>query len=167
MRRSALRRIEAAAMDMPFKLLISVIIMAMATSILLPVLNAYQQSEVEHRIEVVMAELSSAAKMVFNHPGSAKTVHVQVAPAGGVHLETISIGGRLSEHPAEAATIKWRHSMGTSGMCVVSSVTGPVPLAGPEGDPLVIHGSGYLLVLESKPSPQGSWCQRFVEVRVI
>jgi hypothetical protein len=158
---------EDAALDMPFKLVISVVILTMATAILLPVLHAYQQSEVEHRMEVVVAEISSAARAVFNHPGSAKTVLVNIPPAGPVHMERLVIGGDLSGHPAEAATIRWSHSSGASGSMVVRSVTGPVPLANQEGKALVITGSICLLVLEEMESPQGSWSKRFVQVLVV
>jgi hypothetical protein len=153
-------------MDLPFKLLVSVMLMMMATAILMPALHAYQQSEVEHRTEIVVSSIDSAARSAFHHPGSSRTVLVDVQPSGGVRLDRLSIGGDLLSAPGQAGIISWEHSSGMSGSHIVASTGGAIPLAGVDGKSLVLDGRPCLLVLESMRAPEGSWCHRYVEVRV-
>ncbi len=167
MRPSALKRNRDGAIDVPYKLLLSVVLMAMATAVLMPTLYAYQQSEVEHRIQVAIAAIDSAARSVFHHPGSSRTVLVDIPSSGSFHLERLTIGGDLAAPGPEAAFIRWRHSGGTEGNHLVLTNGGPLAMAGTNGGPLDIEGHQCLLVLEARESPQGSQPITFVEVRIL
>jgi hypothetical protein len=152
---------------MPFKLLLSVVLMTMATAVLLPVLHAYQRSELEHRVEMAVGEIDAAARAAYHHPGSSRTVLVDVPPAGAYRLEELTIGGDLGRDGARAAIVSWVHSGGTRGNHVVSSQGGPVPMAGPDGGPLSMSGSRALLVLEAKAAPPGCIYATYVEVSAL
>ena len=167
MRPSALHRDRYASVDVPYKLLLTVVLMTMATAVLMPTLYAYQQSEVEHRIQVAIAEIDSAARSVFHHPGSSRTVLVDIPSSGSFHLERLTIGGDLAATGPAAALIRWRHSGGAEGNHLVTTRGGPLSMAGPNGGPLDIDGHGCLLVLEARASPPGSQPDTFVEVRVL
>ncbi len=167
MRPSALLRDRDAAIDVPYKLLLTVVLMTMATAVLLPTLHAYQQNEVEHRIQVAIAEIDSAARSVFHHPGSSRTVLVDIPSSGSFHLERLTIGGDLAAPGSEAAFIRWRHSGGAEGNHLVTTRGGPLSMAGPDGEPLEIEGHQCLLVLEARTSPPGSQPDTFVEVRIL
>jgi len=162
-----LRRDNGAVIDMPFKVLISLVVMTMATVILLPALQAYQSSEVEHRTEISVAAIASAARSVYHHPGSSRTVALDVPSAGTVRLELMSIGGDLTGPPGETCVIKWRLSDGTEGIHAITTLGGEVPMAGPDGLAISIEGQRALLVLEAKAAPRGSWCDTYVEVRLL
>ena len=167
MRPSVLQRDGDAAIDVPFKLLLSVVLMTMATAVLMPTLHAYQQREVEHRIQVAIAEIDSAARSVFHHPGSSRTVLVDIPSSGSFHLERLTIGGDLAAPGPGAALIRWRHSGGAEGNHLVTTNGGPLSMAGPNGGHLDIEGQQCLLVLEARASPPGSQSNTFVEVRIL
>ena len=86
MRAGPLRRDPAGAIDIPYKLLVSVVIMALATTVLLPVLRGYQESTMEDRVNLAVSKIAAAARTAYHHPGSSRTVVVDVPPAGVVHL---------------------------------------------------------------------------------
>jgi hypothetical protein len=167
LRPTGLRRREDAAIDVPLKLLVSVVLMAMAAAILLPALQAYQRSEIEHRIELTVTDISSAALAVYHHPGSSRTVVVDVPSAGGYQLESLTIGGDLGASPSGTAVITWRHSGGTEGSRAVTTPNGHVPLCGPDGRALEVEGPRVVLVLEARQADTGPWTGRYVEVRAI
>ncbi len=165
MRTPRLRRCDGAAIDVPYKLLVSVVLMTMAAAILLPALHAYQLSEIEHHIELAVADIASAARSVHRHPGSSRTVGVDVPPAGGFRLERLSIGGDIGRPTGEASTIRWRHSGGGTGIHVVASSMGQVPITGPDGRALLVQGDTAMLVLEGRRSGPDS--ATYVEVRLV
>lgn len=167
MRPTGLRGRDDAAIDVPFKLLVAVVLMAMAAAILLPALQAYQRSEVEQRIELTVAEISSAALAVYRHPGSSRTVTVDVPSAGGYRLEGLTIGGDLGEPPGGAAVITWRHSGGVERSHAVTTTNGQVPLCGPDGRAVEVAGHRTVLVLEAMEATSGPWTGHYVEVRTI
>lgn len=167
MRPPTLRKDRDGATDVPFKLLLSVVLMTMAIAVLMPALHAYQQSEVEHRIHLTVAEIDAAARAAFHHPGSSRTVQVYVPSSGSYRLESLIIGGDLTADGPLAAGISWRHSGGMKGTHVVSTHSGPLNLAGPDGGPVSLDGARYLLVLEAKTAPPGCQATTFVEVRVL
>ncbi len=167
MRPTALHRDSSAVIDVPYKLLLSVVLMTMATAVLMPTLYAYQQSEVEHRIQMTVAEIDSAARSVFHHPGSSRTVLVDIPSSGSFHLERLTIGGDLASPGPEAAIIRWRHSGGVEGDHLVTTSRGPLAMAGTNGGPLDIEGHQCLLVLEAMTSAQGNQPITFVEVRIL
>ncbi len=167
MRPSTLHRDREAAIDVPYKLLLSVVLMTMATAVLMPTLHAYQQSEVEHRIQLAIADIDSAARSVFHHPGSSRTVLVDIPSSGSFHLERLTIGGDIAAPDPEASFIRWRHSGGAEGNHLVTTNRGPLSMAGPNGGPLDIEGHQCLLVLEVRASPSGSQLDAFVEVRIL
>jgi len=167
LRPSALHRDRNAAIDVPYKLLLSVVLLTMATAVLMPTLYAYQQSEVEHRIQVAIAEIDSAARSVFHHPGSSRTVLVDIPSSGSFHLERLTIGGDLTAPGPEAALIRWRHSGGAEGNHLVTTSRGPLAMAGTNGGPLDIEGHQFLLVLEARTTLQGNQPIAFVEVRTL
>ena len=166
MRSPSLRRDTRAAIDVPFKMLISVVLVTMATAILYPALQAYQETEMEHRVSLTLAEIEVATLSVHRHPGSSRTVLVDVPSSGGIRLERLTVGGDLDGPPAGVSVIGWELSTGASGNHVVSSNTGPVAMAGPEGDGLVIESFPCLIVLEAATSPTGSVYRSHVQVRV-
>jgi hypothetical protein len=151
----------------PFKLLISVVLMAMAAAILLPALHAYQMTEIEQRIELTVVEVSAAALAVYRHPGSSRTVVIDVPSAGGCRLESITIGGNLSASPASSALITWRHSGGIEMSQAVMTQNGHVPMCGPDGKALEVVGARAVIVLEARQTEIGPWTGRYVEVRSI
>ncbi len=167
MRPPAFRRDRGAATDIPFKLLLSVVLMTMAFAVLMPVLQAYQQNEVEHRIQLAVAEIDAAARAAYHHPGSSRTVLVDIPSSGSYRLESLTIGGDLTDDGPEAAIISWRHSGGMKGNHAVSTHGGPVSMAGPDGGPIVLDGDRFLLVLEAKTAPPESHVSTYVEVRVL
>jgi len=166
LRPPALRRQTGAAIDVPFKLLISVVIVTMATAILFPALQAYQRSEVEHRLALTLAEIEAAAISVHHHPGSSRSVVIDVPSSGGFRLESMSIGGDLRAPPAEVSTIGWRLSSGTTGTQLVITTTGPLPMASTEHEELVIDRFPCLIILEAKVAPPGGHYSAFVQVSV-
>jgi hypothetical protein len=161
-----IRRDASAAIDVPFRMLLSVVLVAMASAVLYPALQSYQETEMEERVSLVLAELEAAALAVHRHPGSSRTVLVDVPSSGGIRLERMTIGGDLGEGPAGTGTITWELSSGASGHHLVSSNTGPVPLAGPEGEALVVDHGPCLLVLTAGPAPAGSHFRTFVQVDI-
>ena len=165
MRTPAFRSDARAAIDVPFKMLLSVILVSMATAILYPALEAYQETEMELRVSLTISEIEAAALSVSRHPGSSRTVLVDVPSSGGIRLERLTVGGDLTGPPADLGTIGWELSSGTSGIHLVSSNTGPVPMAGPEGAVLEILAFPCLIVLEARASPQGAHCPTHVHVR--
>ena len=167
LRHPGLRVRDAAVTDVPFKLLVSVVLMVMAAAVLLPSLQTYQRSEIEHRIELAVAEISSAALAVYRHPGSSRVVEVDVPPCGGYELEGLSIGGDISSSPAGAAVISWRHSGGVERDHAVTTQNGHVPLCGPDGKALDVQGPRAVLVLEARQASLGSWAGHYVEVRPV
>ena len=110
MRPSALYSDRDAAIDVPYKLLLSVVLLTMATAVLMPTLYAYQQSEVERRIQVAIAEIDSAARSVFHHPGSSRTVLVDIPSSGSFHLERLTIGGDLTAPTSHTTVRAVRHT---------------------------------------------------------
>ncbi len=167
MRPSAFRRQTGAAIDVPFKLLISVVIVTMATAILFPALQAYQRSEMEHRLALTLAEIEAAVISVHHHPGSSRTVVIDVPSSGVITLESMSIGGGLTAPPAEVSTIGWRLSSGTTGVQLVSTTSGPIPMASTEYGELVIDRFPCLIILEAKVAPPGGHYSTFVQVAVL
>ena len=167
MRLPPLRRDADAAIDVPFKMLISLVVMAMAVVALLPALQAYQSGEVEHRTEVAVAGIAAAARSVFHHPGSSRTVVLDITPAGSVRIVSMSIGGDLTGPPGEACVISWRLSDGTRGNHAITTNGGQVPLAGPDGQAITIEGHRAILALETREAPPGAWYDHYVEVRAI
>lgn len=147
------------------RLLLAVVLVAMAAAIVLPALGSYQRSEVEHRIQVAVAGIDAAARSVYHHPGSSRTVVVDVPPAGRFHLERLVIGGDPATDPAMSAVISWSHSGGTTSRHVVSGDTAPIPLSGPDGRALTVEGPRAVLVLEAKVRTDGPATVRYVEVR--
>ncbi len=167
MRLLPLRSDTDGVIDVPFKMVISLVVMAMAVVALLPALQAYQSSEVEHRTEVAVAGIATTARSVFHHPGSSRTFVLDIPPAGSVRLVSMSIGGDLHGHPGEACVISWKLSDGTRGNHAITTNGGQVPLAGPDGQALTIEGHRAILVLETREAPPGTWCNNYVEVRAI
>lgn len=167
MRPPALRRDEGAAIDVPFKLLLSLVVIALAMGVLMPALSAYQTSEVEHRVSVTLAEIEAAALAVHRHPGSSRTVVIDLVASGSVRLERIALGGDLSGSLADMATIRWWHTGGASGEHLVSTSSGPLPMAGPDGGPLTIETFPCMLVLEGCPSPDDCPYPSYVRVTVV
>jgi len=153
-------------MDIPFKLLLSLVVIAMALGVLMPALSAYQTSEVEHRVSVALAEIEAAALAVHRHPGSSRTVVIDLVASGSVRLERMELGGDLSGSLADMATIRWWHTGGASGEHLVSASSGPLPMAGPDGEALRIGYFPCMLVLESLPSPAGCPLPSHVRVTV-
>lgn len=154
-------------MDVPFKLLMSVVIVTMATAILFPTLQAYQRSEVEHRLSLTLADIEAAVISVYHHPGSSRTVVIDVEPSGGIRLETLTIGGELTAAPVDASTINWRLSSGASGNHLVSTASGPVPMASTEHEELALDRFPCLIVLEAMKAPPGSHYRSFVQVSMV
>ncbi len=167
MRPPSLRRDAGAAIDIPFKLLLSLVVIGLALGVLMPALSAYQTSEVEHRLSVTLAEIEAAALSVHRHPGSSRTVVIDLVASGSVRLEWMEVGGELSGPLADMASIRWRHTGGASGKHLVSTSSGPLPMAGPDGGPLTIGSFPCMLVLEALPSPDGCPCPSFVSVIVV
>lgn len=165
MRHPRLRRDRGAVVDMPFRLLLSVVLMAMAAAVLLPALSAYQQTEFEARVRLTVAEISSAARAVLASPGSSRTVAVDLPPSLGISLEHLSIGAGLDAGPGEMAIIHWRLSRGGEGRTAVLTTGGPVPMSGPDGQPLVLQKGRALLVLEATQAPAGSPVGLYVMVK--
>lgn len=155
------------AIDVPYRLLLSVVLIAMGTAILYPALEAYSQSEMEHRLAIAVEEIGTAAVSVHRHPGSSRTVHIDVPPSGVIRLERLTIGGDLASTPANASIITWALSNGIHGRDLVCSSSGPLPLAGPDGGPMEIETFPCLIVMERRPSPPGSLFPTFVECRVL
>ena len=164
MRPPALRRNTGAAIDVPFKMLISVVLVSMAIMILYPALQSYQETEMESRLNISMAEIEAAVVSVHRHPGSSRTVLIDVPSSGGIRLDRLSIGGDLTAPPSEVGTIGWELTTGSHGTVLVSSSTGPIPMADPDGEGLVIEAFPCLIVLEAKISPPGSHYMAFVQV---
>jgi len=167
LRPPALRRDTSAAIDVPFKMLISVVLVSMATMILYPVLQSYQETEMENRLTVSMAEIENAVLSVHRHPGSSRTVLIDVPSSGGIRLDRVSIGGDLTAPPAEVGTIGWRLTTGSDGTVLVSSTTGPVPMADADGKGLVIEAFPCLIVLEARAAPPGSHYKVYVQVSLV
>jgi hypothetical protein len=165
LRHPRLRRDREAVVDMPFKLLLSVVLMAMAAAVLLPALSAYQQTEFEGRVKLTVAEISSAARAVFASPGSSRTVAVDLPPSFGISLVRLSIGAGLDASPVDMAIIQWRLSSGGEGRAVVHTTCGAVPMSGQDGQPLVLQKGRALLVLEAGQAPAGSQVGRYVLVK--
>ncbi len=151
---------------MPFKMLLSVVLVTMATAILYPALQAYQETEMEHRVGLTMAEIEASVLAVHRHPGSSRTVLVDVPSSGGIRLEGLTIGGDLDGPLSEVGTIGWELSSGASGTHLVASSTGPVPMAGPGGGAVGVDAFPCLLVFEASPCPPGSAYRGFVQVTV-
>ena len=164
MRPSPFRRDEVAAVDVPFRMLLSVVLVSMASAVLYPALQAYQEKEMEDRVSLVLAEIDAAALAVHRHPGSSRTVAVDVPSSGGIRLVALTVGGDLDGTPAEVGTIGWQLSSGASGHHLVSSNTGPVPMAGPGGEALVVERMPCLLVLTAASAPTGARYGTFVMV---
>ena len=164
MRRPLLVRDRAAVVDMPYRLLLSVVLMALAAATLFPALRSYQASELEGRIRVTVAEVASAARAVMAHPGSSRTVAVDLCGGWGVRLERMTIGAPPGAALEEMAIIEWRHTAGGSGRTVVASTGGPVPMCGEDGGELVLTDGRALLVLEARRAPEGSVVESYVEV---
>jgi len=150
---------------MPLRLLLSVVLMALAAAVLLPALSAYQQTEFEGRVRLTVAEISSAARAVLASPGSSRTVAVDLPPSFGMALERLSIGAGLDACPGDMAIIEWRLSKGGEGRTVVQTTGGPVPMSGPDGHPLVLQKGRALLVLEARQGPVGSPVGLYVLVK--
>ena len=167
MRPHTLHRNMDAAMDVPFKMLISVIIVSMATMVLYPALQSYQETEMESRLSISMTEIEAAAISVHRHPGSSRTVLIDVPSSGGIRLDSLSIGGDLTAPPSEVGTMRWELSSGSRGTVLVSSSTGPIPMADADGNGLVIEAFPCLIVLEAKMSPPGSHYKVFVQVSLV
>ena len=166
MRPSPFRRDPDAAIDVPYKMLISVVLVSMATAILYPVLQTYQETEMERRLALTMAKIESAVVSVHRHAGSSRTLLVDVPSSGGIRLDSIYIGGDLKAPAAEVGTIEWRLSTGSKGIELISSTTGPVPMAGLDGKGLVIERFPCLIVLEARVPPSGGYYRTFVQVSV-
>ncbi len=166
MRPSPFRRDPDAAIDVPYKMLISVVLVSMTTAILYPVLQTYQETEMERRLALTMAEIESAVVSVHRHPGSSRTLLVDVPSSGGIRLDSINIGGDLKAPAAEVGTIEWRLSTGSKGIELISSTTGPVPMAGIDGKGLVIERFPCLIVLEARVPPSGGYYKTVVQVSV-
>ena len=81
------------AIDVPYRLLLSVVLIAMATAVLYPALQAYSRSEMEHRLTIASREICSAAESVHRNPGSSRTVHIDVPSSGIIRLTRLTIGG--------------------------------------------------------------------------
>ena len=167
MRVSPLRRDLAGTIDIPYKLLVSVVIMALAASVLLPVLRAYQESTMEDRVDLVISKIAAAARTAYHHPGSSRTVVVDVPPAGGVRLERLSIGGNLSKDLALTSTIRWELSTGASGTHAITTPGGFVPMTGPDDEAVVVGAGPSVLVLEAKEAPTGWAVDHVVVVTVL
>lgn len=166
LRHPHLRQDRRAALDVPFKMLLSVVLVTMATAILYPALQAYQETEMEHRVGLTLAEIEASVMAVHRHPGSSRTVLVDVPSSGGIRLEGLTIGGDLEGPPAEVGTIGWKLSSGTTGRHLVTSSTGPVPMAGPDGGAVHVEAFPCLLVLKASACSQGSAYRAFVQVTV-
>jgi hypothetical protein len=149
---------------MPYKLLLSVVLMALAAATLMPALRSYQATELEGRIRVTVAEVASAARAVLNHPGSSRTVAVDLGGGWGVRLNRLTIGAPLDAPLEDVAVIAWSHTAGGSGRTVVTSTGGPVPMCGEDGGQVVLADGRALLVLEARHAPEGSSVESYVEV---
>ena len=156
MRHPRLLRDRVAVVDMPFKLLLSVVLMALAAAVLLPALSAYQRTEFEGRVRLTVAEISSAARAVYTSPGSSRTVAIDLPPSFGISLERLSIGACQDDGLGDMAIIQWKLSKGSGGRAAVLATGGPVPMSGPDGQPLVLQRGRALLVLEANQAPAGS-----------
>jgi hypothetical protein len=148
-------------------MLLSVVLVTMATAILYPALQSYQETEMEHRVSLTLAELETAVLSVHRHPGSSRTVLIDVPSAGGIRLDSMTIGGDLTGSPAKVGTISWELSSGDEGHHLVVSSTGPVPMARPDGMGLVMGSFPCLIVLEAMASPAGALYPTFVQVTAV
>jgi len=164
LRRPLPRHDRAAVVDMPYRLLLSVVLMALAAATLMPALRSYQASELEGRIRVTVAEIGSAARAVLDHPGSSRMVVVDLGGGWGVRLERLTIGAPLGSGVASMAVIAWSHTAGGSGRTAVTSTGGPVPMCGEDGGQLVLSDGRALLVLEANDAPDDSPVEGFVVV---
>ncbi len=166
MRHPYLRGDTRGALDVPFRMLLSVVLVTMATAILFPALQAYQETEMEHRVGLVLAEIEASALAVIRHPGSSRTVLVDVPSSGGIRLEGVIIGGDLHGPSSEVGTIGWKLSSGASGRHLVAASTGPVPMAGPDEGAVRVDAFPCLLVLKASACSQGCAYRSFVLVTV-
>ncbi len=167
MKRPVLRDDRSAVIDVPMKMLISVVLVSMATIVLYPALQSYQETEMENRVSLSMAEIEAAVLAVQRHVGSSRTVVLDVPSSGGIRLDRLTIGGDLTASPSEVGTVSWRLSTGAKGAILVSSATGPVPMASSEGSQLVIEAFPCIIVLETRASPHGSHYGTFVQAAVL
>ncbi len=167
MRHPLLRQEGAAVVDVPYQLVLSVVLMALAAATLMPALRSYQASELEGRIRVTVAEVASAAKAVLHHPGSSRTVSVDLSGGWGVRLERLTIGAPLDAAPDMMAVIAWRHTAGGSGRSLVTSTGGPVPMCGTDHGQFVLVEGRALLVLEARQAPDGLSFDTYVEVTLV
>ena len=165
MRTPRFRRDATAAIDVPFRMLLSVVLTTMAAAVLYPALQSYQETEMEQRVSLTLAEIETAVLSVHRHPGSSRTVLIDVPCSGGIRLERMTVGGDLCGAPAQVGTIGWQLSNGASGDHLVASSGGPVPMAGPDGRGLSIDGFPCLIVLEVRVAPSGAPFQTYVQVR--
>ncbi len=164
MRTPRFRRDASAAIDVPFRMLLSVVLVTMAAAVLYPALQSYQESEMEQRVSLTLAEIEAAALSVHRHPGSSRTVLIDVPCSGGIRLERMTVGGDLDGTPTEVGTISWALTNGASGDHLVTSNDGPVPMAGPDGRTLSIEAFPCLIVLETCATPSGAYYNAYVRV---
>jgi hypothetical protein len=148
-------------------MLISLVIITMATAILYPALQGYQETEMEHRVAVKMAEIESAAISVHRHPGSSRTVIIDVPSSGGIRLDSMIIGGDLTAPLAEVGTIRWHLSSGPEGTELVGSPSAPVPMADDKGEEVVLDRFPSIIVLEARTAPSGSLYGAYVQVTTV
>ncbi|UCC93762.1 MAG: hypothetical protein JSW25_03600 [Thermoplasmata archaeon] len=167
MRPPRFRNDTGAAMDVPFKMLVSVVLVSMAVATLYPVLQSYHETQMEHRVSLAVTEIEAAVTSAHRHPGSSRTVLIDVPSTGGIRLESLTIGSELTAPAVEAGAITWRLSSGPGSRELVTTSGGPVPMAGPGGEQVVIDRFPCLLVVEAMTAPPGVQHRDFVQVTVL
>lgn len=136
------------AIDLPFKLLIVAIIMAITLPILFLGLQSFDRQSTEDRVKAATSRIFAEARLVYGHEGSSSAVHIDLSGGAFSNIEYLSIGGGLCGDNWASA----RYKLDFTKEKVVP-MEPEIPLTSVksgEPTPLILHEGEYDLIVVSK-----------------
>lgn len=149
-----MRRSRAAVLDMPFKLLLSTIIMAVTVAVAYQGLNTYARSHLENSVKAEAGRVADAASLLNSTmaAGSALKAVVKVQEVPFHHIERFRLGGPPGE--PTSALITYRLSTGAEGQKVVRDAAGSlVRLTSRTNATFALDGGNGALLLTKESLP--------------
>ncbi|MEF8874178.1 MAG: hypothetical protein V5A88_05850 [Candidatus Thermoplasmatota archaeon] len=143
-----LKRSEEAVMDYPFRLLIIIIVLAIAIPMMLSALSYYQTSSAEEQLSQEVNQISSAVESVYIQGVNASTVLEVELPSD---TEYVRAGAPLSGS-VDTRAIYYQLQGESEHSILVTHGRKGIPMSSPSNDTLVIPGGSQKISIVKKPA---------------
>ncbi len=142
-----IKRSDEAVMDYPFRLLIIVIVLAIAIPSMLSALSYYRTRSAEEQLSQEANHIASAVQRVFVQ-GENASISIEVELPGDT--EYMKIGGPLSDS-VDCRAIYYKLQGESEDSILVSHGRKDIPMSSPDNTTLILRDGSHELYLVKRP----------------